>query len=142
MREIKFRAWNKERDEMYCLNNHSGIKNIELSMYGEINIIELFEYLPDGNFAFVSLNKDEVELMQYTGLKDKNGVEIYEGDIVDSKYRWEVIFKNGCFLCKSNIDKTDIKTLGQILNLRRKVGCESEVIGNIYENPELLGENK
>lgn len=78
---------------------------------------------------------------QYTGLKDKNGVEIYEGDIVKEPYYvdeingfllLEVVFKDGEFL-------------GKVLNKKgfglQRLTMYREVIGNIYENPELLKES-
>jgi uncharacterized phage protein (TIGR01671 family) len=116
MREIKFRAWNeryKRVDECYI--------HIHL------------------NRAYSS---DDLILMQYTGLKDKNGVEIYEGDVLESKCSiFLVDFRDGSFLlindptCKAEAEgecKTDIlnKSSIGIYNL--------EVIGNIYENSELL----
>ncbi|KHO13109.1 hypothetical protein OA78_0855 [Latilactobacillus curvatus] len=70
---------------------------------------------------------NEVELMQYTGLKDMNGVEIYEGDILqdpdDEGFCYEVEYDYGRFSCGDN-DLIDC------------LGCN--VVGNRFDNPELL----
>jgi hypothetical protein len=103
MREIKFRAWHKDLKEMFynCLVNGSCWWNEDTHYGGEHDT-----------------------LMQYTGLKDCNGKEIYEGDI-----------------CRSDDIEAPIKYLlgafwfGAVLLLEPK---EIEIIGNIYENPELL----
>ncbi len=70
-------------------------------------------------------------LMQYTGLKDKNGKEIYEGDIVLNKYGnvCEMVFRHHGFYYTRPGWKT---------RLAHPNGEELEVVGNIYENPELL----
>jgi len=73
-----------------------------------------------------------VILIQYTGLKDKNGKEIYEGDVIkrsEVNYAHEVIFKDAAF-CRQRIDD---KAIGSL-----EWPQDFEVIGNIYENPELL----
>jgi len=72
-------------------------------------------------------------LMQYTGLKDKNGKEIYEGDILKTDFNdiAEVKYGLGCFHIESNQDYESITLFEWSDDM-------SEVIGNIYENPELI----
>lgn len=78
------------------------------------------------------INHDDLEIMQYTGLKDKNGKEIYEGDIVEGStqddYPRSVIgFEDGSFVIQ------------QAPLAKWKVShFELTIIGNIYENPELI----
>ena len=100
--------------------------------------------------GFNNENNDKFsEPMQYTGLKDKNGVEIYEGDICDQKYKWQVKFKNGCFWAETAINPAhNNRRLNDVIKSRKKAGVPIEVIGNIYEhkliheNPDLLSEGE
>ena len=125
MREIKFRAWDSGVNQM--IYPHSD---------GVANHLEVWEILR--YFDVV---------MQYTGLKDKNGKEIYEGDIVNlwdfdggpyvHKVSWE---ESGYFTLVPYMDGLGfIPTLGFFTN---NEDCSDpyqvEIIGNIYENPELL----
>ena len=79
----------------------------------------------------------EVVLMQSTGLKDKNGVDIFEWDIVFDRWanKYTPVFQNGIYMAYNpkNLMQNDPSTQ---FNIIWKDGCE--VIGNIYENPELL----
>lgn len=78
---------------------------------------------------------------QFTGLKDKNGVEIYEGDIVKCGYGYgEVIFHVGCFMVQWIEDKgADMEFLFSRNGRRARDNYdEFEIIGNIYQHPELI----
>lgn len=119
----KFRAWDK--DERAMLDVHG----INFDAQG-IWTNELIDDESDGNFIFI----DDVVLMQSTGLKDKNGVEIYEGDIIRGPYDTGII---GYEMVTTEVKYDLLKglQLGQFdLNI-------TEVIGNIYENSELLEDN-
>lgn len=133
MREIKFRAWERELQMM--------VYDTELGGWH-------FEY--DGNPVRAvnqMINEEDYfyDLMQYTGLKDQNDTEIYEGDIVlfDSKL-YPVEFKNGNFgvkkLMKVNLYTDEMREYQEPLWNLVVDGCE--VIGNIYENPEILGDSQ
>jgi len=121
MQKIKFRAWDKKVKQML------EIEKIHFSM----NKIICFDlYQKKKVFSQKSFRKSskDIILMQYTGIKDKNGKEIYEGDIVKTQY----IGSEGTKEIKYNI-KYNFSGFGFIENLDT-----SEIIGNIYENPELL----
>lgn len=122
MKETKFRAWDKE--------NNCWFSKVDflIDMDGVVYYMESFG-------KFVVLPKERYELVFYTGLKDKTDKDIYEGDIVREEMAHDeipiidqVIFENGCFWIKECED-----TL---------YGNDFEVIGNIYENPELIPKYK
>lgn len=124
MREIKFRAWDTEENKWY--------KPVYRAYEGK-----LFEILIGMNGCVVTRNMDGVgiglprfEIMQYTGLKDKNGKEVYEGDfLIAGDKVYTVVFEDGCSIIRNTTGATPLWF----------VETEStEVIGNIYENPELL----
>ena len=120
MREIKFRAWNGHK-MLYM--GKGGFCDFELAG-GDVFVCG------DGAYDFV---KQDFPLMQYTGLKDANGVEIYEGDVVrcSNEYRTVKMWMGNACLCVSWAS-TGFPIYPYNVN------NHVEVIGNIYENPELI----
>lgn len=129
MREIKFRAWNR--------------------------IVGRWQYfqLTDLEKQKGAIQWQNLEIMQYTGLTDKNGKEIYEGDILrvpelyetpemtaTAYVNWEVVFMFGSWHLKGP-DYTPELGSTTLYDEHHSYDEDFEVIGNIYENPELLKES-
>lgn len=136
----KFRAWDKENDRMIYPSTEGVC--FELDDDG-INILDVSgDYPEDHTFPAI-----DSFLMQSTGLKDKNGVEIFEGDIVkvtdeDEAYSYISVVKNYAEEGYPAFDieyPSDWEYESNALSTIMSGGYETiEIIGNIYENPELL----
>ena len=136
MKEIKFRAWLKEDKKMV---------NVETMDFTDKSI----QYLEKSEFINAYLLRrvgfDDIELMQYIGLRDKNGKEIYEGDIIKYKFPYDRRLKH--------ISPVKFLETEASFGIKDRYGNKIplytisannyfEIIGNIYENKNLLEENK
>ena len=126
MREIKFRAWIKELNE---------IREVEYINFWKKMISFPNKFCKE---YYLNADFDEIELMQYTGLKDKNNKEIYEGDIVKLRANHGIgVIKYydewGAFIVEY-IKPRPLAVLG--MNYYKE---DIEILGNIYEKSELLG---
>ena len=119
MREIKFRAWDGET--MW------EVRELEWAG-GEV----IHAYL-----GLHEVDADKITLMQFTGLHDKNGKEIYEGDVVHWKPVGLGTVRFGASAAFVH-DQEKLRGGTGINQLHRSYQQEYEIIGNIYENPELL----
>lgn len=140
---IKFRAWDAYDESMH---------NNVIPMYSKERLINvIFEWENSGyNFCEIDINNYDnaylyeefpYEVMQYTGLRDVNSVEIYEGDVVKVNYNDVsevkiITYHNASFGFRDN-------EMGFVpLAIFERPSKNLIVIGNIYENPELLGDNQ
>lgn len=127
-RELKFRAWHTEQKRMF-----------EVYGIGKDFVTEnTLDGVDHGHNAFCDDDMNFIEIMQYTELKDKNGKEIYEGDIVFAKHwtpsHFVIKYIEGgfCGTFKGARIPTDINLFYD------SSGCAIQLVGNIFEHPELI----
>ena len=130
MREIKFRVWDKET------KNICEVRNIDF-------ISEMVQIKYQANYGVREL--ENVILMQFTGLQDENGVDIYEGDIINLSYEYfDGHFRDNEIVGKVYFEDSSFRMSYKKYDEIREWRIDEpeilsiEVIGNIYENPELL----
>ena len=133
MRQIKFRAWLKNFQKMVDVVEIDFLEGCIVWIYDD--------YINQEQIKEVDKFEDII-LMQYTGIKDKNGVEIYEGDVIktDDNHKFKVIWDETRFIGVDSVRDGN----GYIcyIDSHYKDGkSRLEIIGNIYDNPELMGAN-
>ena len=159
-RVIKFRVWDRALNKMITKENVKGLLDTVNTgdyytdytysweeWYPAYDILTTFDYFEDIQDRYIEdTSTKRFELMQYTGFHDKNGKEIYEGDIVEYENFWEADFeyKNGIAVIRWDNESTGFYGECQgyhyeldLFNLTENLS--PEIIGNEYDNPELLG---
>lgn len=117
MREIKFRAWDGE-----IMHN---VSELHFCMGPKLDGNGLKFYGPGVGQGWI--DGESIHLMQYTGLKDKNGKEIFEGDIIQCKHG-----------IKGKVYWAENWAMWAVCGESLMRNADGEIIGNIYENPELV----
>lgn len=142
---IKYRAYIKNDYKKELIGKILDVSSIHLKTKKVI----IGYSLNKNNYGNKSFSFDDIELMQYTGLHDENGKEIYEGDIIEFSYdmfvgnfdtfiaKGVVVFDEGAFYVELLENERTTKDEAYLLY---SINLDTiEVIGNKFENPELLG---
>lgn len=154
-RDIKFRAWHKKQGKMFAVG---GLSNMDYDVDSRYRYVTIA-----GKDAGVLVEEatpqiQDIEIMQYTGLKDKNGKEIYEGDIVNYEalkgqfglHQIVYVDEAAAFLLQAitpaSRNPVGMKYLGDIARSNSQYDTRTyelcEAIGNIYQNKELLNDQQ
>lgn len=149
MREYKFRAWDKEYEKMTYFDDEDYDYRPPLVFRLDQVFKKDSNYDDYEDFEYNDIT-DSVEIMQYTGLRDENGKGIYEGDIIEFSYdmfvgnfdtfvaKGKIVFEEGAFYVEVFENE---RTTEDEAYLLYSINLDTiEVIGNIYENKELLNE--
>ncbi len=131
-RILKFRAWDKKRNKMCIVMSLTRPEQTPI-----IIVRNMLESVSEGILS------SDLEIMQFTGLLDKNGKEIYEGDIIKLEESYGVVSWIDTWACFKIISSETTSDMGQgniqvDYPMSRYICCKQEVIGNVYETPELL----
>jgi len=166
-REIKFRVWDQKHKQLTSPLNackRIGYSNFDIDIEGRItreilNLGVKDGKLTDGMDRSTTENQDNYIIQQFTGFSDHKSKEIYEGDIIDLTYskgherdssydyygRYVVEFKNGSWilipqnLYDSDDEQRDLELYLESSDYVKSKGMRRfEVIGNIFENPDLI----
>ena len=121
----KFRAWDTTKKEMFK-------DTFAITESGQVVVVEQEDVMSPPDYVFV----DHLVIMQSTGIKDKNGKEIFEGDILKSnKYITSVFYERGAYRVKFRRTPNTTVIMDVISFIEK---YKTKIIGNVYENQELL----
>lgn len=126
-RKIKFRIWDNEDKKYLSLQDYQELGAIEVENDGTLTLSPRFRFLTS-----MMIMPERFVPQQYTGLKDKNGVEVYEGDKVMFDYEWTK--PNEIGVVTWNNDNASFQIKGHIPSSSMKHLDRMKVIGNIYED--------
>ena len=133
-REIQFRAWDLRRKQMFYTSTDLNVLVLKCDGW-ELGV-------EDYDWGVNGADQDTGVLMQWTGLHDKNGVPIYEGDVISfeddapGEVKWNQQFSCFTYFEDENInDENEVLDWSQLLERHKE---HYIVLGNIHENPELI----
>jgi len=133
-REIKFRAWDKEKEKMY-----TGPYDTDFCIVIMLpNLVQIHEKGEEQKFVQGDYLGQRFDLLQFTGLHDRNGKEIYEGDII----RWLYPLKSKEEYAKNPYKQVVVQWMKKLAGFNSFNHEEGEIIGNIFQNKDLLEEAK
>lgn len=149
-REIKFRAWNTDKRRM-SYQDGTNMQPLILRIDGALALLDKdsndqYQYTYKDNLFITdeeggNYHSEGFILMQYTGLKDKNGKEIYEGDILLGRFVLDEV-EDHIFLSLTEEEKKTQSIMFVVEDIfypyTNQIPEDLEVVGNTYENPELL----
>ena len=133
-KNLKFRVWDKTLSKFVSgivYNDHDFQDEFYLDLDGSLRILN-YDHLDEVEY----FHKDRFIIQQYTGLKDLQGKEIYEGDIVESSNFIDFSYPDRYIVKFCEDEDTDNNRVPRMIGFN--VHCNTIVLGNIFENPELL----
>lgn len=142
MKKLKFRVWDKNRKKFADqINRFLFDKNGNINFITYIDKTNKTKDILESELESEKHYIKEFEIMQWTGLKDRNGKEVYVGDIVKGYFNADVIESHICLILTDKEKKEGCRYFlveNMLFGYEYPIPNEIEIVGNKYENPELL----